>query len=372
MVKFLRVSKVFVSLALGAMIFGSYTLHAARIKDISHIKGVRGVRLIGYSLVVGLPGTGDNTDNAVFSLQSIVNMLQRFGIKVDMSGLRLKNIAAVMVTADVPPFSTVGTKFDVLVSSIGDAKSLRGGTLLMTPLRGPDGKLYAIAQGPVVVGGFNITGAGAAAGKNPTCVGRVVNGATLERELPVRFSTTDMITISLYSPDFTTANQIQNAINKAFGAGIARAVDGGNIVVEVPPEYKSNIVSFISKLENISVMPSPPAKVIVNERTGTVVMGENVRILPVAVAQGGLSIVIKEVPKVSQPLPFSAGETIVTKETTIKVKEKKTPLYLIPRTATIGDLVRALNAIGATPNDLISILQAIKAAGALQAELEVL
>ncbi len=349
-----------------------FCLYSTRIKDISHIRGVRGMRLIGYGLVVGLQGTGDNTDNAAFSLQSIVNMLQRFGIKVDMNGLRLKNVAAVVVTADVPPFATVGSKFDVTVSSIGDAKSLMGGTLLLTPLKGPDGNIYAIAQGPLVVGGFNVSAPGGRVGKNPTNVGRVINGGTLERDLPLRMVASDCIVISLNYPDFTTADRIEKVINATFGPGTAKAMDGGSIVVKVPDSYRNNVVSFISMVENMDVVPSTPAKVVVNERTGTVVIGEKVRISPVAVSQGGLSIVIKSAPKVSQPLPFSTGETVVTPRAEIEVKEKKTPLYIIPRTATIGELVRALNAIGATPHDLISILQAIKEAGALHADLEVM
>jgi len=344
----------------------------ARLKDIAHICGVRENQLIGYSLVVGLNGTGDNTDNAVFSLQSLVNMLERFGIKVNPEDLRLKNVAAVMVTAQVPPFAKVGTKIDAIVSSIGDAKSLMGGTLLMCPLRGPDGRLYAVAQGPVSIGGFSFSGRGARAQKNFPTVGRVVGGVTIEREIPLSFYSDGAITISLSNPDFTTASRVANKINETFGEPLAKALDGGSIKVNVPVELKDNLVDFIARLENLEVKPSKVAKVVINERTATVVIGEDVRISPVAVAQGGLSIVIKEAPKVSQPLPFSVGETVVTPRTEIEIKEKKTPLYLIPQTTTVGDLVRALNAIGATPQDLISILQAIKAAGALHAELEIM
>jgi len=347
-------------------------VYGIRIKDIAHVYGVRSNQLIGYSLVVGLNGTGDNTDNAVFSLQSIVNMLERFGIKVDPADLRLKNVAAVMVTANLPPFAKVGSKLDAVVSSIGDAKSLMGGTLLMTPLRGPDGRVYAVAQGPISIGGFSFSGAGAAAKKNFPTVGRVVRGVTVEREIPLRFVEGGTITIALSNPDFTTASRIEEKINETCGRDLAEAVDPGSVKVTIPEEYRGKVVEFVSKLENLDVQPSRVAKVVVNERTGTVVIGADVRIAPVAVAQGGLSIVIKEAPKVSQPLPFSTGETVVTPNTTIEVKEKKTPLYLIPRNTTVGDLVRALNAIGATPQDLISILQAIKAAGALNAELEIL
>ncbi len=358
-------------MALVFIVVSSLSSSAARLKDIAHIYGVRNFQLVGYSLVVGLAGTGDG-QQIIFTLQSIANMLERFGVKVDTRQLRTRNVAAVMVTAEIPPFAKTGTRIDVLVSSMGDAKSLEGGTLLMTPLRGPDGKVYAVAQGPISIGGFGGGGAGARVRKNFLTVGRVINGATIEREIPIRFVQNNEISIVLDQPDFTTAADVAQRINENFNASIANAVDAETIKVKVPITYQQSLIDFIARVENTEVKTDTPAKIVVNERTGTVVIGENVQISTVAVAQGGLSIIIKEAPQVSQPLPFSTGETVVTPKTQVKIQEEKTPLYLVPKTATIRDLVKALNAIGATPRDLIAILQAIKAAGALNAELEVI
>ena len=346
-------------------------VYAARLKDIAHIYGVRSNQLIGYGLVVGLAGTGDS-QQIIFSLQSIVNMLERFGVKINPAQLRTRNVAAVMVRANIPPFAKTGSKIDALVASMGDAKSLEGGMLLMTPLRGPDGQIYAVAQGPISIGGFGGGGAGGRVRKNFLTVGRVVNGAMVEREIPTHFASNNELSIVLNQPDFTTAAEVASVINKNLSASLAKAVDATTIKISIPHEYQDNLVDLVARLERLEVTPNAVAKVVVNERTGTVVIGENVHISTVAVAQGGLSIIIKETPKVSQPLPFSTGETIVTPETKVEIKEEKTPLYLVPQAATIGELVRALNAIGATPRDLIAILQAIKAAGALQAELEVI
>ncbi|HDD43991.1 MAG TPA: flagellar basal body P-ring protein FlgI [Candidatus Desulfofervidus auxilii] len=343
----------------------------ARLKDIGYIYGVRENQLIGYGLVVGLAGTGDR-EQTIFPIQSLVNMLERFGVKVDPKQIRTRNVAAVMVTAEVPPFAKIGMKLDALVSSMGDAKSLEGGVLLMTPLRGPDGNIYAIAQGPISVGGFAARGAGARVRKNFLTVGRVVGGVTIEREIPINFMENGKLYFILNEPDFNTAAQVANVINEELNAYVAEAIDASTVKIVIPNEYLTSPVDLIARLENLTVAPSSIAKVVINERTGTVVIGENVHISTVAVAQGGLSVIIKETPKISQPMPFSAGETVETFETEIEIKEEKTPLYLVPPAATIGELVRALNAIGATPRDLIAILQAIKAAGALHAELEVI
>ena len=344
---------------------------AARIKDIAQIYGVRSYRLIGYGLVVGLPGTGDK-EQTVFSIQSLTNMLQRYGVNVDPSKIRVRNIAAVMVTANIPPFAKPGMKVDAIVSSIGDAKSLQGGTLLLTPLRAIDGKIYAIAQGPVSIGGgFFAGGAGARVNKNITTTGRVVNGVVIERELPFHLALQGgTISIILNSPDFSTANNIARVINNNLGINIAKAIDPTTVKVKILE--RDNVVDFLARLENLDVPVETKAKVVINERTGTVVIGKNVKISTVAIAHGGLSIVVKETPKVSQPLPFSTGETIITPETKIEIKEEKKPLFIVPKTATISDLVKALNAIGGTPRDLIAILEAIKEAGALQAEIEVI
>ncbi|HDD35361.1 MAG TPA: flagellar basal body P-ring protein FlgI, partial [Candidatus Desulfofervidus auxilii] len=345
---------------------------SARLKDIGYFYGVRETQLIGYGLVVGLAGTGDR-EQTIFPIRSLVNMLERFGVKVDPKQIRTRNVAAVMVTAKVPPFAKIGMKIDALVSSMGDAKSLEGGVLLMTPLRGPDGNIYAIAQGPVSIGGgFAAAGANARIRKNFLTVGRVVEGVTIEREFPMNFMEKNSLHFILNQPDFDTATQVALVINETLNNYVAEAIDASTVKINIPNEYIANPVDLIARLEKLNVTPDSVAKVIVNERTGTVVIGENVHISTVAVAQGGLSVVIKEAPKISQPMPFSAGETVKTFETEIEIKEEKTPIYLVPPAATIGELVRALNAIGATPRDLIAILQAIKAAGALHAELEVI
>ena len=343
----------------------------ARLKDIASIEGVRSNQLVGYGLVVGLDGTGDGTQ-AQFTTQAIVNMMERMGINVDPDKVKVKNVASVMVTAQLPPFAKVGQKIDVLVSSIGDAKSLQGGTLLLTPLRGVDGKIYALAQGPISIGGFAASGAGASVQKNHPTVGRIPNGATVEATVPVDIDDKKDLKISLNQPDFTTVVRAARAINKAIGIPIAKAIDAETISVKIPPKYWGNAVGLIARIENVKVTPDIQAKVVVDERTGTVVMGENVRISEVAIAHGNLSIQIKENPMVSQPAPLSNGQTVVTPNTQIKAKEGGGKLILLKPGATIGQLVRALNAVGVTPRDLIAILQAIKAAGALQADLVII
>ncbi len=343
----------------------------ARLKDIASIEGVRSNQLVGYGLVVGLDGTGDGTQ-AQFTTQAIVNMMERMGINVDPNKVKVKNVASVMVTAQLPPFAKVGQKIDVLVSSIGDAKSLQGGTLLLTPLRGVDGKIYALAQGPISIGGFAASGAGASVQKNHPTVGRIPNGATVEATVPVDIDDKKNLKISLNQPDFTTVVRAARAINRTIGIPIAKAVDAETISVKIPPKYWGNAVGLIARIENVKVTPDVQAKVVVDERTGTVVMGENVRISEVAIAHGNLSIQIKENPMVSQPAPFSNGQTVVVSNTQIKAKEGGGKLILLKPGATIGQLVRALNAVGVTPRDLIAILQAIKAAGALQADLVVI
>ena len=371
---------------------------AVRIKDIASIQGVRPNQLIGYGLVTGLNGTGDKTDQIKFIAQSVANMLRNMGINVpfkDVSKIRLKNVAAVMVTANIPPFAKIGTTIDVLVSSIGDAKSLQGGTLALTPLKGADGKVYALAQGPISIGGFGATGAaGGGIQKNHITVGRIVNGAIIERQIPFDIARKQQLNITLDICDFTTILRICDTINHRFGEYIARPVDGRTIDLHIPDSYKNNPVKFIALVENISVEPDTIAKVIINERTGTVVIGEDVKISTVAVTHGNLTIEIREQKQVYPAYPFApepppgtkgavippekgivtvpGGQTVIVPETEIKIEEEKKPLAILPKTATIGELVRALNAIGVTPRDLISILQAIKSAGALHAELEII
>lgn len=344
-----------------------------RIKDIADIKGVRQNQLVGYGLIVGLDGTGDS-DSATFTIQSMASMLEKMGVTVKSEDIQVDNVAAVMVTADLPPFARTGSRIDVLVSSIGDAKNLQGGTLLFTPLRAADRQVYAVAQGPVSTGGFVAGGAsGSGVQKNFPTVGRVVNGALIEKEITTKFNQKESLTLTLHSPDFTTSSRVAQAINFAFYDQIARTHDAGTIEVTVPEKYKGNVVALVTMIEGLGVTPDTVSKVIINERTGTVIMGENVRISTVAIAHGNLSIEIKETPQVSQPLPFSkGGETVVTPDSEVQVQEGNNPLFVVESGVSIGSVVKALNALGVSPRDLIAIFQALKAAGALQAELEII
>jgi flagellar P-ring protein FlgI len=347
-------------------------LGAVRIKDIADIDGVRDNQLVGYGLIVGLDGTGDGK-KSLFTVQSMVSMLEKMGISVNAGDIAVSNVAAVMVTAELPPFAKAGGRIDVLVNSIGDAKNLQGGTLLMTPLKAANGQVYAVAQGPVNTGGFAAAGAGGSVQKNFPTVGRVIGGALVEREVNINLNSRKDLMLSLRQPDFTTVTRMTDAINALFYDRVAAAQDAGTVQVKVPMAYLGNIVGLVAMIEKLEVKPDITAKVVINERTGTVVMGESVRISTIAIAHGNLSIVIKESPQVSQPLPFSEnGETVVTPDTNINVEEGESQLVLMPARASIGDVVNALNALGVSPRDLIAIFQAIKAAGALQAELEVI
>ncbi len=344
----------------------------ARIKDIAHFEGARPNVLIGYGLVVGLNGTGDK-EKTQFTISTLANLLDNMGIHVAPEQVKVKNVAAVMVTAKLPPFAKPGTKLDVQVSSIGDAKSLLGGTLLMTPLQGPDGQVYAVAQGPISVGGFAFGGAaGGGVQQNHPTVGHIPNGATVEREIPLGYSGYESLNLFLNQPDFSTAKKIADTINGNFGTPIAYPEDAGIVKIKVPKEQQERVVDLIARIENLEVIPDHIAKVVINERTGTIVMGENVRIAPVAVAHGNLTVTITEQPYVSQPLPFTGGQTVVVPQTQVEVKQEKVPLAIVGGGVTIGQVVEGLNALGATPRDLINILQAIKAAGALQAEIEIM
>ncbi len=345
--------------------------HAARIKDITDIKGVRTNQLVGYGLVVGLDGTGDGKKSK-FTIQSMSGMLEKMGVSVSAKDIAVKNVAAVMLTAVLPPFAGIGTKQDVLVSSIGDAENLQGGTLLLTPLKGVDGKVYAVAQGPVNTGGFSAGGSGGSIQKNFPTVGRVINGAMIERELNFDFNGKKILTLSLHKPDFTTISRLANVINNQFFGQPASALDSGTVKVRVPEKYIGNLTSLVALIERLDVVPDISAKVIINERTGTVVMGENVRISTIAIAHGNLSIMIKNSSEVSQPNPFAQGETMVTSDKEILVTEESNQLVLVEPGVNIGDVVKALNALGVSPRDLIAIFQAIKAAGALQAGFEVI
>ena len=373
------------------LFIGPLTGYSARLKDISTIKGIRQNQLIGYGLVVGLNGSGDKSGTS-FTIQALANMLEHIGVHVNPSDVKVKNVAAVIVSAKLPPFARIGKKIDVVLSSIGDAKSLQGGTLLLTPLKGVDGKVYALAQGPISIGGYSAGGAaGGGVTKNHPTVGRISDGASIEKEIPYSIMSKKEFTIILNNPDFNTAARAANAINMKLGQILARPIDPGTVKFNVPENYDDSVVKLIARIEDVEIEPDSVAKVIVNEKTGTVVVGENVRIQQVAVAHGNLSIHIKEKKEVSQALPFSptsggvapqqmkggtivapGGSTVVTPESDVSVSEESNRLLLVPKGRTIGELVNALNAIGVTPRDLITILQAIKAAGALEGELEII
>ena len=356
----------------GLLLLLTTTAHAVRIKDLAAIEGVRENQLVGYGLVVGLNGTGDS-DQARLQLQSVATMLERMGVTVNASLIKLKNVAAVMVTATLPPFAKQGNQLDVTVSSLGDAKSIAGGTLVMTPLKGADNLVYAVAQGSVLTNSFAFGGQGASAQKNHPTAGRIPAGALIERELPNSLAGKSRLRLNLAQADFTTASRVASSINAKFGQGVATTADPGSVSIQVPEGYSSRLIDFVSAVETLDVRPDSIAKVVLNERTGTIVMGDRVRISTVAVSHGNLSLVIKETPQVSQPAPLSSGgETKVVPRTQMKVEEEARRLVLLSEGATIGDVVRALNTLGVTPRDLIGILQAIKAAGALQAELVII
>jgi flagellar P-ring protein precursor FlgI len=359
-------------LVFAAVLVASGPSWSARIKDIASLKGVRSNQLIGYGLVVGLNGTGDGSGTK-FTVQTLVNMMEHLGIHALPDQVKVSNVAAVMVTADLPPFGREGSKLDVLVSSVGDAKSLQGGTLLLTPLRGVDNKIYALAQGPLVVGGFSSSGAaGGGVQKNHPTVARVSGGATIEREVPFYFAKMRDLVISLNEPDFTTAMRVSDAINGKLGQKLATPADAGTIRVRVPSEMRNKMVRMVASLEQININPDARARIVLDERTGTVVMGQDVRISSVAIAHGNLSVTIKENPQVSQPAPLSKGRTVVTPESKVNVSEEQKRLIMMPAGTSLGEVVKALNAIGVSPRDLISVFQAIKAAGALQADLEII
>lgn len=350
---------------------GQAFAQTARIKDIASVDGVRENQLVGYGLVVGLQGTGDSQQSK-FTPQTVANLLETFGISVPAATLKVKNVAAVMLTATLPPFTRPGTTIDVVVSSLGDCSSLQGGTLLQSPLKAANGQVYAVAQGPVSIGGFSAGGGGASSTKNHTTVGRIPGGALVEKETSTQLSKNDIINIALNQNDFTCATHVAKAINDKLGAGTATAADGNVVRVSVPSQRTSDIVGFISELEQLEVVTDTTAKIIVNERTGTVVIGGNVRMSPVAVSHGSLSVEVTRDPEVSQPNPLSHGQTEVVSTTTVTVDEQKASLLQIKKGSTVDELVRALNALKVTPRDLIAVLQAVKQAGALQAQLEVI
>ena len=341
-----------------------------RIKDVAKVQGVRANQLVGYGLVFGLAGTGDS-NKSVNTIQSVVNMLRSFGVVVDQSKLQSKNVAAVMISAKLPAFVKSGDTIDVTVSSMGDAKSLAGGTLIQTPLRAANGSVYAVAQGPVTTGGFSVGGTGANVQKNFPTVGLITNGGIVERDVPFQIGANGQFNLALNRPDFTTATRITEAITQRFGT-IATARDPGTVTVAVPAMYARDVVGFVASIEELRIKPDEVARVVINERTGTIVMGSNVAIDEVAVAQGGLTVKITKTREVSQPLPFSQGRTTTTPQQSVNAQESNGNLLVLPSTASVGDVVAALNSVGATPRDIITILQAMKAAGALHAEMELI
>jgi len=347
-------------------------VHAQRIKDLAAVQGVRSNQLIGYGLVVGLDGTGDQTTQTPFTVQSLTTMLSQLGVTLPPgASLQLKNVAAVMITTMLPPFATPGQAIDVTVSSIGNAKSLRGGTLLLTPLKGADGQVYAVAQGNVLVGGVGAAAGGSSVQVNHLGVGRISGGATVERAVPTPLGGDGDIHLGVHNSDFTTTHRIVDAINSHVGAGTAAAVDGRTIRVSAP-QAAGERVAFLARIEGLEVQAAAArARVIVNARTGSVVMNQAVSVDICAVAHGNLSVVITTEPVISQPGPFSAGQTVQAERSQVEIRQDKGLLTMV-RGANLGDVVKALNAIGATPQDLLAILQAMKASGALRAELEII
>ncbi len=348
--------------------------HAERIKDLAQVGGVRGNALVGYGLVVGLDNSRDRTSQAPFTVQSLKNMLGELGVNVPANvNPQLKNVAAVAIHAELPPFAKPGQTIDITVSSIGNAVSLRGGSLLMAPLKGADGQVYAIAQGNLVVGGFGAQGKdGSRVSVNIPSVGRVPNGATVERAVPSALDGGGDITLNLHRNDFTTVSRMVDALNNAFGAGAARAVDGVTVSVAAPADPGARI-GFLARVENLELTPgTAPAKVIVNSRTGTVVIGSQVRVMPAAVAHGALTVTIAESVDVSQPNAFGGGQTVVAPSSTVSTSQEGSRMFKFEGGTTLDEIVRAVNEVGAAPGDLIAILEALRQAGALRAELEVI
>jgi flagellar P-ring protein precursor FlgI len=356
------------------MLWVTPAAHAERIKDMAQVQGVRTNQLVGYGLVVGLDGTGDQTSQAPFTIQSLTNMLAQLGVVVPANVTpQLKNVAAVSVHAMMPAFVKPGQTIDITVNSIANAKSLRGGSLLVTPLHGLDGQIYAIAQGNLIVSGFGVEGTdGSKLTVNVPSSGRIPNGATIERSVPTQLAQGDTIVLNLNTPDFTTVTRLVASVNKGVGDGSASIIDGGSVRVKAPIDLTQR-VAFLSQVENLEVEPaSAPARVIINSRTGTVVISSNVRVSPAAVSHGSLSVSIKEEQQVSQPAPLSKGTTTVVNNSTINVDQGSSRMFLFKPGVELEQIVHAVNEVGAAPGDLVAILEALKEAGALQAELVVI
>ncbi|MDB5654653.1 MAG: flgI [Tardiphaga sp.] len=344
----------------------------SRIKDLANIEGVRQNQLIGYGLVVGLNGTGDTLNNIPFTKQSLQAMLERMGVNIRGATIRTGNVAAVMVTGNLPAFGTQGTRMDVTVSALGDAKNLMGGTLLVTPLLGADGNVYAVGQGSVAIGGFAAEGAAASVTRGVPTVGRIANGAIIEREIEFALNRLPTVRLALRNPDFTTAKRIAAAVNDFLGTKSAEPLDPSTVQLSIPPEFKGNVVAMLTEIEQLQVDPDLAAKIIIDERSGIIVMGRDVRVATVAVAQGNLTVTISEGANVSQPAALSNGRTVSTPSTRVGVSEDGKKLALVKDGVSLQQLVDGLNGLGIGPRDLIGILQAIKAAGAIQADIEVM
>jgi flagellar P-ring protein precursor FlgI len=359
------------SALLGAEVAKAEKKIEVRLKEVARLQGVRSNQLLGYGVVVGLDGTGDK-DQTKFTVQSLMNLMARQGLTVNPATVKVKNVAAVMVTAELPAFSRAGSRIDVTVSSTGDAKSLAGGVLLMTALQGPDSQIYAVAQGPLLVGGFSASAGGASVTKNHPTVGRVPEGALIEREIAGSFNARATLRYSLMEEDFTTAMRVVHAINEELGEKLAQPLDSRTVELQIPKEFQGRAVELVARLENLSVQLQPKARVVVNERTGTVIMGSEVRIGAVSIVQGGLSIMVSSTPLVSQPAPFSQGKTVTATKKDVAAVEEKPKTVTVEPGVSVGKLAEMLNGMGVSPRDMVAILQAIKEAGALQAELRVL
>jgi flagellar P-ring protein precursor FlgI len=344
----------------------------SRIKDLANIEGVRQNQLIGYGLVVGLNGTGDTLNNIPFTKQSLQAMLERLGVNIRGATIRTGNVAAVMVTSNLPPFGTQGTRIDVTVSALGDSKSLQGGTLLVTPLLGADGNVYAVAQGSVAISGFQAEGEAAKIVRGVPTVGRISNGAIIEREIEFALNKLNQVRLSLRNADFTTAKRIAAAVNDYIGAPIAEPLDPSTVQVTLRQKSANNVVALLTEIEQLQVEPDLAAKMVIDERSGIIVMGRDVRVSTVAVAQGNLTVTISETPQVSQPQPFARGQTVVVPRSRVGVSEDGKRLAVVKEGVSLQQLVDGLNSLGIGPRDLIAILQAIKAAGAIQADIEVM
>ncbi|HHK75166.1 MAG TPA: flagellar basal body P-ring protein FlgI [Rhizobiales bacterium] len=358
-------------LLLLALIWFGPAQATSRIKDLADFEGIRENQLVGYGLVVGLNGTGDTLGKSPFTLQSLQAMLERMGVNTRDAKLSTSNVAAVMVTGNLPPFATQGTRMDVTVSALGDSKSLQGGTLLVTPLMGADGEVYSVAQGSVAVGGFSASGAAASITRGVPTVGRIANGALVEREVKFNLAKMRSLRLSLRNPDLTTARRVSVAINTFLGVRASMALDPKTVRLKIPRGYRKNIVSLLTDIEQLRIEPDQVAKVIIDENSGIIVIGSRVRVSEVAIAQGNLTVSVTETPFPSQPAPFSRGSTVVIPRTSVSVDDENSKkLAVLRRGVSLQKLVDGLNALGVGPRDMIAILQAIKAAGALQAEVE--